>query len=300
MITAMLRATPQLIDNQDIINLDTDMNQQAVTQVQLSTGFQVNQPSDSPGEMGPILSINALAARTAQYVTNAQDGLAFLGQANSTLNQIGSLVDQVEQLVAQYIGPASQTGSSGPQLDIANNLQGIFENMLSLVNTTYLGIPIFGGATGQNVAFNQAGNYVGAATPLMRTVAPGLTLQAGLVGSQVFGSGPTGLLGSLLQIIADAKAGNVSAVQADEGVFQTASQNFQAQGAAVGALYDAMNTALQTAKQTQTTLKDQVSNLADVNIAQATTDLQREQTTFQAALDAIAQVGKFSLAQFVQ
>ncbi len=301
-----LRATPLGIDQNNILNLDANMNAQAVTQEQLSTGYQINQPSDNPGAIGMVLSSNALVDRTTQYLNNASDGLSFLTQANSVMNQVASLLDQAEQLVTELAGPASQMGTSSAPQQIGLQLQGIYTSLLSLANQTYVGIPIFGGTTGGNVAYDSAGNYVGTSTTLSRTVAPGLSLQASVVGSSVFGSGATGVFGVINQLVQDANninAGTNTGLQqlisTDEGKFQDIVQQVQSQGAMVGSLYQAMQSAQQSAQQTQTVLKNQVSNLADVNVAQATTNLQEEQIAYQAALYATAQVNKYSLVQFV-
>ncbi len=300
-MSEMLRATPVAIDQELINNLDNNMNSQATTQEQLSTGYTVNQPSDNPAVIGPVLSTNSLINRTGQYIQNANDGLSFLNQANSAMNQVSQLLDEAKSLIVQIGGPTAQMGTTSPPDQIAAQLQGIVTNMLSLMNETYLGMPIFGGtAMSGSQAFDSSGNYQGTSVPLLRTVAPGTSIQATLVGSSVFGSGATGIIGVLNKTISDIQAGNYGTVQStDQNAFDGVNNQIQTYGTTVGALYQAMQQAQQSATQTQTVLKNQISNLIDTNVAQATTNLQQEQNTYQAALWAAAQVNKYSLIQFV-
>ncbi len=299
-MSEMLRATPVAMDQQIVNNLNNDMNAQATDQQQLSTGYVLNQPSDNPEMIGPVLSTDALISRTSQYVQNANDGLSFLGQANNAMNQVSQLLDQAKSLIVQIGGPTTQMGSLVPPDQIATQLQGIATNLLSIMNQTYLGIPIFGGTTGGSAAFDNAGNYLGSSISLSRTVAPGTSIQTTLVGSTVFGSGATGIIGVLNKTITDIQAGNYgTTLSTDQNNFDNLNNQIQTQGASVGALYQAMQQAQQTATQTQTVLKNQISNVVDTNVAQATTNLQQEQNTYQAALWAAAQVNKYSLIQFV-
>jgi flagellar hook-associated protein 3 FlgL len=182
--------------------------------------------------------------------------------------------------------------------------------LLNLANTTYAGQAIFAGTGNVTTAFDAAGTYVGGGSAPTRTVAPGTQLAIAVTGSSVFGSGTTGLLstvpgnlGVLAQLSQDISTGTTaslaSAMGPDLQNLDQAISTVEDQAAQLGAQYQQMSTMQQHATNSQASLTAELSGVQSVNVAQATTNLQQQQNTYQSALWAASQLNQNSLIQFL-
>jgi flagellar hook-associated protein 3 FlgL len=285
-----VRVTPLMLESQMVGQMNMNQVTLAGLEEEASSGDKVNQPSDNPVAIAQILSGNSLLARLSQYQQNATDGLAYLGVASSALNQVFSVVQQVRQIALQA-SAADQAGSSIPVQALAERVQELQADLVTLANTTYLGHPVFGGTTGGLDAYDSAGNYLGTNTVSTRTVGPGQQVPIGIVGSAAFGTATTGLFGAVNQIYADLSSGNVGAVSStDLSALDVAIGQLSSQTELVGGYYQTMQLAQNQQQSAQTTLQGEVSNLTQANMGKVTTELQEAQVAYEDSLWATSQV----------
>jgi len=268
---------------------------------QISTGLAITKPSDNPAGAVQVMSYNSDITRLGQYQTNANDGMAWLGSADSVLSSVNSELQRVQTLAQQ--GANGTTDASG-RAAIANEVDSIKSTLLADANTTYLGRPIFGGTTGGAVAYDSSGNYVGDTGAVNRTVAAGTSVQVNVVGTDVFGSGASNLFTVLTQLSSDLRSSNPANVAAvgttDLTAVQQSTTLAQGAQATVGSRYNEIQS-LQTQMQSrQTTLTAARSSVQDLDMAKAETTLATQQLTYQAALDATSRVLSLSLTEFLK
>jgi flagellar hook-associated protein 3 FlgL len=306
-----LTPTPQVAADQMLSAISANQAQQATLEQQISSGTVVSQPSDNPTLAAQVITLNAGITRAQQYVANANDGEGWLQQGVSTVNQVLSVLQSVQQAVESVSGDAlsgQQAAITGVRTQVANSLQ----ELLGLANTTYNGQAIFagtGGTGGSATAYDQNGTYVGGTDVPSRTVAPGVQVSVAMTGPSVFGSGATGLLGTgaggttpgvLQQIVDDLTSGNLTAVTtSDLSNLQQAMQTVEQAAASLGADYQNMQAFSAQATSTQQALETELGNAQDTNLPQATTQLTEAQQAYQQALWATAQTDQLSLVQFL-
>src|SRR5207248_394218 len=97
-------------------------------------------------------------ASTKQYSRNADDGLGWLGTADTTLSNVMDQVQRVRELVLEGMSNGAG-GSSDARLAIATEVGQLHDAMIGLANTRYGDRPIFGGTTTGSSAYDAAGNY---------------------------------------------------------------------------------------------------------------------------------------------
>lgn len=297
--------TPTIMADQLISGLNSDEAQQATLEEQLSTGDSINQASDNPAGAAELLQLNGSLSRAQQYASNAADGSGWLTLGNSTMNQILSSLQQVQQTVLSVSG-ATLSNEPGALQGLAAQISSAQQELTNLANTTYGGQAIFAGTGNVSQAYDQAGNYVGGGSAPTRTVAPGVQVPISVTGEQVFGSGATGLLGStgiLSQIAQDLQTGTTASLNnvqtTDAQALSTAITQVTTVAAQMGASYQSMQTFAQQAANTQQTLQTQISGIDSTNVAQVSTQLTEAQNSFQSALWATSQLGQESLVQFL-
>jgi flagellar hook-associated protein 3 FlgL len=304
-----IELTPSVMSQQMVSNLTGDETSIAQLQEQLSTGNQVNQPSDNPAQAANIMKIDAALARANSYATNASDGLGWLQTGDGTMNEVISTLQQVRQTVLS-ISSATLTGSSGGLQALADQVSSAQKALLNLANTTYNGQAIFAGTGNVTTAFDATGTYVGGGNAPTRTVAPNTQMSIAVTGSSVFGSGTTGLLstvpgslGVLAQLAQDISTGTPAslsnAMGSDLQNLDAAIGTVENQAAQLGAQYQQMSSMQQQATDSQAALNTELSAIQSVNLPQAMTNLQLQQNSYQTALWATSQLVQPSLVQFL-
>jgi len=304
-----IELTPAVLSQQVITNLTSDQTSIAALQEQLSTGNQVNQPSDNPAQAANIMQLNAALARANTYSANASDGLGWLSTANSTMNEVIGALQQVRQTVLS-ISSVSLTSSPGGLQALADQVTSAREALLNLSNTAYNGQAIFAGTGNVTTAFDSSGNYVGGGAAPTRTVAPGVQLSIGVTGPTVFGTGTTGLLsntpgalGVLAQISSDISTGTTASLANAMGpglkMLDAAITTAEDGAATLGAQYQQMQSMQQQATNSQAAINSDLSSIQSVNLPQAITNLQMQQNAYQTALWAASQLIQPSLVQFL-
>jgi flagellar hook-associated protein 3 FlgL len=308
--------TPLTIAQGLVTDIQAAQSQQANLEQQLATGSTINQPSDNPAGAFQVMTLNAAVARAQQYVSNANNGLGWLQEGVSTVNQAISVLQGVAQSVESISGSAL-SGQQAAITGIADKIRSALQQLTGLSQTQYDGQYIFSG-TANTPPFDANGQYQGVNTLPSRTVAPNLTVQIAVTGASVFGSSSTtqpgytasnlsgsaatGLLGSnglLQQIVNALQANNLSGAESLLPAVQNALSTMENAAAQLGASYQNMQAFSNQATATQQALQDQLGAVQNVNLPQVTTQLAEAQQAYQQALYAVSQTTQTSLVNFL-
>jgi flagellar hook-associated protein 3 FlgL len=298
-MSMQIRTTERLMGANALGNLQNQLTRLGRLQEQLSSGKQIQRPSDSPGGTAAAMQARGDISRFQQYSRNADDGKAWLGTIDSTLTSAMTQVHQARDLVLQGMSPGgSGSNQTGPAL--ANQIDSIRQSLINVANTTYLGRPVFGGTTSGQLAYDSTGAYVGDSGSVMRTVSDTAKVRVDASGPNTFGSGPGGLFAVLGQISTDLRTGNQTALQADLGDLDTATNQMQSSLSDVGARYNQVQMMQDSAQTRLTDLTSQLSNVEDIDLPATITELQMQQVAYQAALSATSHVVQPSLVDFLK
>jgi flagellar hook-associated protein 3 FlgL len=301
--------TPAVETTSMVNELTAEQARMAKLESEISTGHAVITASDDPAQASNILQLQASVTRANQFAANAQDGASWLSLGNSTLSSVMDVLQNVQSAVAGLTGDLL-SGTQSAVAGVATVVTGALQQLIDLANTQYGGQAIFSGTGDPTQAYSTTGVYLGAGNAPTRTVAPGTLVSVSVTGPAVFGTGTTGLLskvpgnlGVLAQIAADLSSGTParleSAATTGLGALEAAMSRVAAQAAKLGADEQAMQGFSSQATASATALTEELSNAQDVNIAQAITDLQLQQSSYQAALSVISKVSADSLAQYL-
>src|SRR5579864_7748501 len=95
---------------------------------QIASGEAITKPSDNPAGTVQVMSYNSELTRLAQYQTNANDGLAWLGAADNSLSSVVTQLQRAEQLAQQ--GATATTDANG-RAAIANEIDSIKSSLVA-------------------------------------------------------------------------------------------------------------------------------------------------------------------------
>lgn len=291
------RVTERSISTSVVSSLQHNLNRLGDLQERVSNGKAISKPSDSPTGTAAAMQYRSDLAKTNQYVRNADDGLSWLGTADTALSSVNTQVQRVRELVLQ--GMSSGTSATPDAREsLATEVDQIHEATIGTANTNYLGRPIFGGTTPGASAYDSSGNYVGDQGTVTRTVGEGTKVDVALTGDAVFGTG-SGQLFTVMSTIASDLRNNPAALSGDLDALDAATATVKTAQATIGGRYNQV-TAMQTAANDKLdTLTGQLSEVEDIDLPKALTDLSLQQTAYQAALQVGAKVVQQSLIDFL-
>jgi len=297
-MSLQFRITERSLSDRALAGLQGSLTRLGDIQQQLSSGKLISRPSDSPTGTVQSLRLRDDIRRNEAYGRNADDGLGWLGMIDATLTGAMDQIQRVRDLTLQGMNTgASSSGQA--QESVAVEIDNLRVALIGVANTTFLGRPVFGGTTAGAVAFDQSGAYVGDGGTVRRTVGAGASVRVDAAGTDVFGTGPTQLFTVLSDISRDLR-GNPSALGTDLGNLDTAFKTLQNQAADVGARYNRVAQNKQLAADQVIELRNRLSDVEDIDLPKTITELQLQQTAYQAALAATSKVIQPSLVDYLK
>ncbi|MCA2213725.1 flagellar hook-associated protein FlgL [Jidongwangia harbinensis] len=293
------RVTESSIHNRVLANLQRNIARSEKIHDQLSSGKQINRPSDSPTGTVSALQLRTESRANEQYVRNANDGLGWLTTVESALNSSSTLMNRARDLTVQGLNTA--TGSAHSNAALATEVEQIRDSLIAYANTRFLDRPVFGGTTAGPAAYDSTtGAYLGNDGQTMRTVASGTKVRVDTTGPAAFGTGDTEVF-TVLQTIADGlRAGDTAALSDGLSKLDTASNVLRTAVSDVGARYNRITQAKESAQDRLLSVTSQLSDIEDIDLPKTIMEMQLQQTSYQAALAASAKVIQPSLIDFLR
>ena len=218
-----IRVNPNILPDL-LSSLAQTRQQQETATMQLATGSRINQPSDDPAGAAQMVSNRDQSSQTDSFLHSIGSVNGLLQTADSTLS---SVVTALQRAISLGVQGANGTLSDSDRSDVANELQGIQQQLLSLANTSYQGEFIFAGTSSAQPFIADAASpagvtYQGNSGVNRVQVGPTYSVQVNQPGSQIF----TNANGNVFQAISDL----ITGLQTNSGV-----------AAAVGELSAAFN-----------------------------------------------------------
>lgn len=285
--------------------LNNSMNNSNNLAAELSSGLRVGKLSDDPTAATESLRIDRQLSELDTFQSTASGVASQLQMADSTL---GEVVSQLTSAISLAVSAANDTNNSSNLQSIAQQVTSLRDSVLSLANTSYQGVYLFAGSQGETQPFTldtsttpATVNYAGD-TNVQTLVTPGgQKIQTSLPGTTLFGSGSTGVLGALNQLISDlTSAAPSTSISADGNAITDAMHTLSTQRSL---LDNSLNTVQSTTTYTQTQeaqLKVQQGSLVSSDPAEVATDLSANETQYQALLSTITALQQTNLFQFMQ
>jgi flagellar hook-associated protein 3 FlgL len=269
--------------------------------LEIASGQSVNEPSDNPVAAALLIENNDQATFNAGYLQSLTSVQGQLSTADSTLSSVETAL---QRAISLGVEGANGTLSDSDRAAVAEELQGIQTQLVSLANTSYQGHYIFAG-TNTNAAPYVADStaasgvdYAGNTDVNEVSIGNGYKLAVNQPGSQLFSATGNDVFLAINNL--------VGALQNNNGIgdavtsLTSASNYLSAQRVFYGnALNQAQSqtTYLDTAKQQ---IAEQQNTLGGADLATAATNLSQAQTDEQAALSAISKFSQNTLFDYLR
>ncbi len=173
----------------------------AKLQEKAATGQDINRPSDDPTDANRILSLRTESRSMEVY-------MGALNDAVSVLDFSSSVIQQIDDQMISALGYLTSISTGGTETEdtrrtLANQLDNILEQVVSLANSQLSGHYLFSGAASDvqpyTVERDSSGNitrvlYQGSSEERNVAVAPGVEVSSVLVGDELFRTDSRGAL----------------------------------------------------------------------------------------------------------
>ena len=272
---------------------------------QMTTGLKINSVSDAPGQIANLYETRSQLGQAQQIDSNLGQVTAEVNTGESTLSGTVTLIERVQTLASEG---DTGTATVSTRQDIANELGGIMQQLVSAANTNVGGRYIFAGDSDRTQPYtidlsqtNPVSAYQGSASTRQIQGADGTTFGVAETAQTIFDD-PTGQQ----NIFTSINNLRLAMLNNDQAGIDAAMPNVQSidtylnqQLAFYGNVQDRVTSETNFGANYETQLQTQLSGIQDANLAQSITQMQQSQTQETAALQARAQLPKTSLFDYL-
>jgi flagellar hook-associated protein 3 FlgL len=263
----------------------------------VATTKRLNRPSDDPADVRSAVRLNDSLAELNQFLRNIDLAKSKVGAMDAALQGAGDLIQRANELAIS--GANGSLGSTDRQI-MVEELNQMIEAMAQDANTQINGEYVFSGFKVDRQPFDITGPgtvsaYQGDHGVVIARVGAGSTMQVNMTGDAAFG----GALAALTQLRDDLASGN-AVQQTTIGQIQTALDTVTGMRAQIGARANRLDETRNTQEQLVVSNKALLSQLADMDMAEAITEMTKRQTTYQATLAVTAKVMQTSLIDYLR
>lgn len=301
------RITQSMLSRATLSDLNSVSHKLSQTQRKLSSGKEINRPSDDPFGTSRAMQLRGELERIRQYQRNTDDGVAWLQTTDTALSSVGDVIQRARELALQG---SNDVMDSVSRETLAGEIDQLIESAKTQMNASYAGRYVFAGTATDALPYQQGGGdaYAGDANPIAREIGPGVSVELNVLGSDILGNGQAPGDDKLLDVLRDIAGhlrGNTPAdIAALRGTdLQRLDTNFDELSrlrARTGALMNRLETAQTGLSQMDETSKGLLTNVEDADMAQTIIDYTTQQTVYQSALKAGANVMQTSLLDFLR
>ena len=136
-----IRVNPNILPDL-LAALQQTRQQEGTATLQMATGSHINQPSDDPAGAAQLVLNRDQSGQADSFLRSITSVNGQLQTADSTLS---SVVTALQRALSLGVEGANGTLSNSDRSDVAAELTGIQQQLLSLANTSYQGEFIFSG-----------------------------------------------------------------------------------------------------------------------------------------------------------
>ena len=294
-----MRITQRMMTDRVNNSLSNNAEKLMKTQSQISSGKRFTKASEDPVGMAKSLDYRKTMDSVDQYVRNVSRARSGLDTGESTLSDIGDLLNRAKELAL-----SQTTGTASPETRqiAAGEAKQLRDQLIQLANTKQDDRYLFGGRKTDTPPYdplNPEAGFQGDDGGFPIIVSDGVTLDTAVSGKQAFAStvDPVLVLTDLIKGLEDndptAISGQLDAL--DQSQAQIVNERADV-GARLNRL-DATETHLDGFK---TNIQQMLSDTEDLDFTKAVTDLTAQQSAFQASLASASKIIQPSLLDYLR
>lgn len=291
-----MRITNSILHLRSLAGLQEQLEGIERSQRQIASGLAVGRPSDDPVATGPIMRTSSALRALEQHRRNISAGRSRLAAEESVLEQLDATLVRAKELA---VGQAGDPATAETRAIAAEEVAALLDHVQDLANTSYGGSYLFGGDYTDRPPFPDGGPdpTTPPAGQRLVEIGAGSTVPTNHDAQEIFfDSGTVAALEDLhAALVADDDTGVQNAIAGLDQAFD----EVQELTASVGARARRLDIAESNSDALENNLLSLRSDLRDVDIESAVTELVNRQTGYQAAMLANARILQSTLTDYL-
>ena len=300
------RVTQESLNRTALSNINLNYKKMQEIQEKLSSGKQINRPSDDPSGTRKVLGLRAEELQVQQFLDNTETAKEQINYTSNTLESIQELFLKIKDLAIQA---GNDTLGQSDRNIIANELDELLESVLQNANTDNNGRYIFSGTKTLTSAFTATrdsnGNissvsYNGNNEEIKYQIGPDTFIQVNLPGGKLFQDNKA--FSTLVSLRDSLKASTFdpTAFSNLRNTLDTATNALSTEITRFGAKANRLEMTTNSLGNSQTALKELISYTEDADIASLIMDLKHQENVLQSSLKTGAMVIQPTLLDFLR
>jgi flagellar hook-associated protein 3 FlgL len=306
-----MRISNALVTQHLIAGVTSNGSKLQEAQERVTTGLKVQKMSDDPTSGGAIMLTSSALRGITQFKRNTSALGTELDAEDSALGQVGDVLTRAKELA---VGASGANANAASRAATALEVKSLIGQIIQVGNTKLGDGFLFGGSNSMDAApfdQNQTGQlpaYVtvpaGASAPRLPQgsrsveISAAQTMPGAHDGDTVFVQ--SGVLSSLQSLYDGLVANDPAAISASEGQLDDAMNKTQALVGDVGARRNRVDAATASLEVMEANLQSKKSDLSEVDMEQAITQMMARYTAYQAAMMASSKVMGLSLTDYLR
>ena len=268
---------------------------------QMSSGKRVNVPSDDAAAAAANVIQDARASQDDQFLHSIASLEQYLNTADSTLS---SVVTSLTRAVTLGVSGANGTLSDDNRQSLANEVDGIKEEVLSLANASFNGQYLFAGTNTQTAPYQKDSTvasgvvYAGNAQSNSADVG-GMSLQSNLPGSTVFDSGGNDVFAALQTLSDSLRSGDQTQIGNATNMLRSALDSVTSARVFYGNSLNQLQAHETFLNQEKVEIASYQDQLVGVDLTTAVSNLSQAQLAREATLEAMARTQNTTLLNYL-
>jgi flagellar hook-associated protein 3 FlgL len=280
--------------------IETNEQRTEDLQGQITSGSRITKPSDDPAGTAQALQLQSTLDSSKQYATNLDQATSWLDLTDSALNGVSQALQRVNELAVQASnGTIGSTEMNAIQAEVTS----LQQHVLDVSHTKFGAYYIFAGTKSDQPGYTLAassattpGAYQGNKQGVPIAVAQGVTMNVNADAQATFDP----VFDAFTTLLNGLQTNNSATIQSSITKISQALDSVSLSRSEVGAKTNRVQLLQQQQSSAQVRLSSQLSNVKDVDMAQAITNFSMAQNVYQASLKAAAQALQPSLLDYLK
>lgn len=294
-----MRVTSEMMVTGSLRRLQGRLQRYERAQEALSTGKWINRPSDDPAQASRGLALRAALQSREQESRAATDARSLVDRADGELQGAVEILQRVRELTVRASTQVGQEERDAIGVEIG----ALRDQLEAVANTRHRDRPLFAGFQGGAAVQKVAGTwqYQGDQGAIQRRVTDTDRVTVNVRADDVFGFTAGRDTFTMLDDLQTALAtGDNAGIKAGIGEVDTAMKHVLGGLASLGAVGNRIDSAIDRTEASRQSLQTELSEVEDVDVAEAIMNLQVEEVAYQATLQALGRSLPDTLVSFLR
>ncbi|MBI5643137.1 MAG: flagellar hook-associated protein FlgL [Deltaproteobacteria bacterium] len=264
----------------------------------LSTGKDINAPSDDPVKTDKILTSRGLLATYDQYEKNIDSGLSYLNTAEDALDSVKDVISSIQELATSA---ATGTADATSRANTAMSVSNLYDQLVSLANTSFDNKYIFAGFETSTIPFDSAGAYLGDTNKQQIRISSSSYMTIGINGGEAFkgSAGGVDIMTAVSDLVTALNNNDSTGIQTAIGTLDSSFTQISNTVSDVGGKISRLTASRDDISSSKTEVASMISTLEDADIAKVISELKLGQIALEAAMTSAGKVISVNIFDYI-